>query len=49
MNYFWIIENIDKADIKDLRCALKETLKEKERLERANKVLSKALGSKGAK
>ena len=46
MNYFWILKNIDKADIEDLRQALRESLKENERLKRVVKVRDMALKSK---
>ncbi len=46
MNYFWVIENIDEANERELRCALEETLKENRRLRRVVKVRDIALKSK---
>ena len=46
MNYFWVLENIDSADIEDLRQALKDLKTENERLLRVVKVRDMALKSK---
>lgn len=46
MNYFWVIENVDKATDKEVRRALKDSVKENARLERVVKVRDIALKSK---
>ena len=46
MNYFWVLENIDSADIEDLRHDLTDLKKENERLLRVVKVRDMALKSK---